>query len=434
MGYGRVLVVGALLAGAFGAGRFVSSDPPVDTGVPAVAAAPRSTTDRLAELEARVARDPDDVSGWQALGVTYVRRAYESADPSFYDLSARALDRADELLPGHVGTVLGRGVLALSLHRFDEALELGRRASALNPSSSAALGVQVDALVELGRYEESAAVLQQMLDRRPDLAALSRASYQRQLLGDLPGAVQAMQQALTASAGSAYDVASVTTLLGDLDLVAGDVDAARERYDEALAAAPSLVTATVGRARVLAAAGDEQAAIAELQVLVDRVPVLDALVLLGLLQARQGDAAAAGRTHELVRATAALQEASGQVVDLEMALFEANVGDPDRAVVLARQVVAERPASIFANDALAWALLRSGDAAGAVGPMEQALRLGTPDAAVRYHAAEVFAAVGDLDRARLELRRAMDATAWSAFFYREPATALATRLGMVASS
>ena len=46
----------------------------------------------------------------------------------------------------------------------------------------------VDASVELGRYDEAAEHLQAMLDVRPDSTALARASYLRELHGDLPGA------------------------------------------------------------------------------------------------------------------------------------------------------------------------------------------------------------------------------------------------------
>ncbi|MDP9020257.1 MAG: hypothetical protein M3N25_05580, partial [Actinomycetota bacterium] len=62
-----------------------------------------------------------------------------------------------------------------------------------------------------------------------------------------------------------------------------------------------------------------------------------------------------------------------------------------------------RPANVYVNDALAWALLSAGDASAAVAPMEEALRLGSADPLVRFHAAEVFFAVGDADRARDEL-------------------------------
>jgi predicted Zn-dependent protease len=74
--------------------------------------------------------------------------------------------------------------------------------------------------------------------------------------------------------------------------------------------------------------------------------------------------------------------------------------------------------------------LRAGDVAGAVEPMESALRLGTSDPLVRYHAAEVFLAMGDTDRARTELTQALSATPWFSFRHHDRVVALADELGV----
>lgn len=354
-------------------------------------------------------------AGLHGQAVEQLRRAAETGDPSGYDAAERALDEADAVAPGDPGTTLVRGSLALALHRFDEALTYGERAVAENPTSAAAHGVVVDASVELGRYDRAEQALNRMLDLRPDLASLSRVSYLRQLRGDMAGAVEAMAAAEVAG-GTPFDVAQVIGFQGDLALARRDLAGAAAAYDRALALRPGIVTARIGRARVLLAMGDRVAGEAELRAVVERVPVPAALVLLG--------------EADLVRATAALQEASGQVVDLEMAVFEADEGNGARAVELARAAFEARPDNVFVADALAWALFRAGDAAAAVPHVESALRLGTVDAALRYHAAEVFAAVGELDRARAELGVAIENTAWTAFRYRVDAEALAARLGM----
>ena len=432
-----VLLVVAALAGGVGVGRFALSERGPDggalgSGATADDAPPgRSLTARVAELEMRVSRDPDDVSAWQSLGAVYVRRAAEVGDPSFYGLAERAFGEADARLPGDPGTLIGRGTLALALHQFADALALGTQAVEKNPASASALGVVVDAQVELGHYDDAAAALQRMLDLRPDLPALARTSYLRELHGDLPGALAAMRQAEVAGAGSSFDVATVASLLGDLHLKERDLDRAGAAYDRALAASPGLVTAEVGRARVLAATGRGAEAESALGTLVDRVPYPPALMLLTELQQRRGDEAAAQRTGGLVRAVTRLQEEAGQVVDLEMALFEADRGDPTLALDLATRAHAARPDNVFVNDALGWALLRDGQAAGAVPYVEAAVRLGSLDPGIRFHAAEVFAAVGDTARARGELERGLALTPATAFRYADEAAALAARLGLV---
>jgi Flp pilus assembly protein TadD len=77
------------------------------------------------------------------------------------------------------------------------------------------------------------------------------------------------------------------------------------------------------------------------------------------------------------------------------------------AVVIARDELARRT-DVYGHDALAWALLADGDAAAARAESDLALALGTRDARLLYHAGMISAALGDDDRARDELRAALD--------------------------
>lgn len=430
-----VVVLAVLgVVGGLAIGRFVTADEgdAVQSTAPAPASSP---ADQVQALEAAVASDPEDARSWQSLGLAYVRSAIEVGDPSFYALADKALTRADELVPGDPTTLVGRGTLALSRHQFDTALEIGARAREAQPGSASVLGVVVDAQVELGRYDEASATLQQMLDIRPSLPALSRASYQRELRGDLDGAVEAMGAAIAAGSGAPFDTATVTSLRGDLQFRLGDLDGADESYERALEAAPGLVAAEVGSARVDAARGSLDEAIAALEDVTGRSPNQVAVLALNELRSVAGDDQALAESDELVRAMASLQEGAGQVVDLEMALFEADRGaNPQRAVTLARRAYEARPDNVYVNDALGWALFRSGDAAGAVPFVEASLRLGTADGVVRYHAAEVFTATGDLDRARTELGIAFRDSEWFSFRHHDAAVALAERLDVTVAS
>lgn len=427
----RAAVIGvavfALVVGLT-AGRFLTYRPEASATAPPPPAAV-TLVDRMDELERRVAQDPQDLAGWQQLGITAVQRAAESADPAFYGLAERAFDKADELRAGDPQTLLGRGSLALALHDFDTALDIGRQAVAALPANGAALGIVVDAQVELGQYDDAAQTLQLMLDASPDLPALARASYLRELHGDLEGAGQAMRQAQLAGSPAPFDQASVMALRGNLALADNDTAAAAAVFAEALELVPGLVAAEIGMARIEAIRGNAEAAVARLQVLVDRVPHPEAAALLADLQLRQGDTRAAADTDEIVRSLAALQEAQGQVVDLEMALFEADRGDdPQRAVRLARRAFDARPDNVFTADALAWSLHRAGDSQAAVPHARRALRLGTADALLHYHAAEIFAAAGKRQAAVRELRAAMSLTPWFSFGAVDDAAALAQRL------
>jgi tetratricopeptide (TPR) repeat protein len=62
---------------------------------------------------------------------------------------------------------------------------------------------------------------------------------------------------------------------------------------------------------------------------------------------------------------------------------------------------------IYAYDVLAWALLKNGRPEQARAAIEQALRLGTRDAKLFFHAGMIYARLGERDKARQFLRRAL---------------------------
>src|SRR3989442_7058933 len=108
------------------------------------------------------------------------------------------------------------GSMALARPQFAAALDWGRKAHALEPASSRALGVIGDAEIELGRYPQALATFHQMINLRPDLSSYARVSYARELYGDVPGAIEAMQQAVEACGPGPDKTASTPVRLGEL--------------------------------------------------------------------------------------------------------------------------------------------------------------------------------------------------------------------------
>lgn len=91
----------------------------------------------------------------------------------------------------------------------------------------------------------------------------------------------------------------------------------------------------------------------------------------------------------------------------ELALFyldhDMKLGE---ALDLARKELEVR-GDIYTHDVLAWALYKNGRAADAVAPMKEALRLGTKDARLWFHAGMIHRAVGEPDKAREYLQRSL---------------------------
>jgi len=126
-----------------------------------------------------------------------------------------------------------------------------------------------------------------------------------------------------------------------------------------------------------------------------------------------------------------VEAANGSSIDVELALFDADHGGdtPTAVVERATRGYGVRP-SVHGSDALAWALHRAGRSEEAVPYVEEALRLGSVDATMRYHAAAIFAVTGDRTRAVTELERALDLNPWFNLALHDEAAALASELGV----
>jgi tetratricopeptide (TPR) repeat protein len=403
-----ILVIGGgVLAGVY-AGRQRSARPDASAAVPSPALRPLPTTDQqIADLQARIARLPAHAQSYTSLGAAYLQKVRESGDPVYYTKAEAVLTKSVELDPNNADTFVALGTLALARHRFEDALHHGEHARALNPYKAAALGVIGDAQVELGRYEEAQATVQAMVDLRPDLAAYARVSYLRELHGDVPGAIEAMQRAVNAGAPGAEGTAWTRVQLGHLYFNSGDLNAAEQEYERTLFELPGYPHARAGVARVMAARGEYAGAIAIYEDLASGVPVPEYVIALADVQHAAGNVEEAARAEALVQVMDRLYRDNGVNTDAEMALFAADRGlDLSGTVERARRALDVRP-SIFTYDVLAWSLYQEGRYDEAMAAAEEALRLGSRDSLLRYHAGMIAAALGRSDRARTLLREAV---------------------------
>ncbi len=420
------LLVGRFLVAGDGGGGTRTAPPATGGDTAAV----------VARLQADLRRRPDEPRLLTRLGVAYVARARETADPTFYAKASGVLARATRLAPRDPDSMVARGLLDLGRHDFRSALAWGTRAARANPDLPDALGVIFDAQVELGGYQAAVVTAQAMVDRKPAQGSLARVSYARELLGDPAGAVAAMVQAAAASGGSASDQAYVQTLIGNLHLGAGRLAPAEAAYRRALAGARGYGLAEVGLARVAAARGDLAGAARLLEPAAMRLPLPATVALLGDVRAALGDTAAAATQYRLVRVIERLNRASGVAVDLELARFEADhARDPGasagRAVAMARRALAERP-TIYAQDTLGWALRQAGRPREALPHARAAVRLGTRDALLWYHLAAAEADLGMTAAARRHLAEAFAISPYLTVRDQPAALALAGRLRLPA--
>src|SRR5207244_8348928 len=210
------------------------------------------TNDVIAQTQAKLKTHPDDWQAVDLLAGAYLQKVREVGDPSYYPKVEGLLTRAlaHDASDAEATTLMGS--LALARHQFTAALDWGRKAHALEPASSRALGVIGDAEIELGRYPQAVATFQQMIDLRPDLSSYARVSYARELYGDVPGAIEAMEQAVEAGGPVPENLAYTRVLLGNLYFNSGRLDAADAQYALAAHEDPGYVRALAGQASVRA--------------------------------------------------------------------------------------------------------------------------------------------------------------------------------------
>jgi tetratricopeptide (TPR) repeat protein len=397
-------------------GAALTTDPAAE---PATPSAPTAVAERAfagfspGNTSAEILRLRDETrrtggaTTYALLGLAYQQRARETADPSDYARSERALRRALARDRANLYALGGLGSLALSRHRFREALLLGRRAQRLSPSTARTYGVIGDALVELGRYRQAFHAYDRMAVLKPSLAAYARVSHARELLGDRRGAISAMQLAVDAAGAQAEPRAWSLVQLGKLRFSGGRLTAAARDYRSALAAFPGYVYALDALARVEVARGRLARAASLQRRAVERQPLPEHVALLGDLYLAQSRTKLARQQYGLVGAIERLLVANGVKTELETALFDVDHGLRLReSLATARRAHSDRP-SIEADDVLAWALARNGRCAEALAYSRRSLRLGTRDALKYFHRGMIERCLGDHASARDWFARAL---------------------------
>ncbi|WP_329246730.1 hypothetical protein OG223_12775 [Streptomyces sp. NBC_01478] len=405
------LLAVAMTAGAIAIGAAKDSGA---TGVAASSAvspellASGSLDASIASLQAHLRTQPKDFDGWATLGLAYVEQARTKGDPSRYPQAQAALQRSLKVSPGNENAVEGQAALAAARHQFKEALTYADQVLKENPYSERALCSRIDALVELGRYDEASKAADLADARKPGVPVFTRYAYVHELRGDVTTARSVLERAL-ASATSPGDISYVAGTLGQLAWNQGDYKSALDYYGRALAADENYLPALEGRARTQAALGDRAEAIKGMELVVSRYPLPQPLVELGELyesRGAEGDKAKADDQYALVDAWIALARANGVNADLDTALAAADHGDVKSALKAARAEWARRH-TVHTADALAWALHVNGLDKEALPYARQATATGYHNASFIYHLGMIELATGHQADGRAHLTKAL---------------------------
>jgi tetratricopeptide (TPR) repeat protein len=162
--------------------------------------------------------------------------------------------------------------------------------------------------------------------------------------------------------------------------------------------------------------------------LVNTFPLPQFVIALGDNQTAAGHSEDAAKTYALVGVEEQLFAANGVDIDAETALFDADhMHDLPNALQRARAAYARRP-SITVADILAWTLYQSGNYAEADTLTQKALRLGTRNALMYYHAGMIAHALRRDDMAADYLNKALSLNPRFSLLYAEGAKKMLAEL------
>jgi tetratricopeptide (TPR) repeat protein len=373
-------------------------------------AEPTAADNHIGYYQRILQRNPRDARTYHRLGDALIRKARESGDVSYFERAEEALRRSLELAPANAGAWRHLAYAAYSRHEFDPATVHARKALELDPRDGHAWGVLGDALLETGRYVEAENAYRRMMEIEVDLHALSRRAGLRSMRGDTAGAVADLERAVAEGRAAGRPAESVAWALAQLaaeHFAVGQLDRAGARYLEALQAYPGYHRGLAGLAQVRAAQNRDEEAIRLYTRSIAVVPLPEYAAALGDVLARRGRGEEARRQYDLVEYIGHLSAVNKTLYNRELAYFYA---DHDRkletALDLARGELGVRR-DVYAYDVLAWALLKNGRAGEARTAITEALKLGTRDAKLFFHAGLIHAALGEDEQAREYLTRAL---------------------------
>jgi tetratricopeptide (TPR) repeat protein len=380
---------------------------------------PTDTSRSIQKAQSNLARNPKDPREYAGLGAAYFQHARETGDVSDYQLAEEALDKSLDLDSSDFSAADALGTLAevcMGEHRFADALSYAQKALSLGTGDVSPFAIVGDAYADMGEYDRAAAAYAKLTPRDMTLsphaayARDSRLAYLKFVAGDTDEAIELMRQSVAEGVEAQLPRENMAWLyfeLGEFETQAGDTSSADAAYLAALNTHRGDYRALAALGKLRANNGRFAEAIVLYQKAIAVVPMPIFIAELGDLYARTGNQAEAQKQYALVEYIGLLGKINQVLHNRDLALFYA---DHDmklpEAVDLAQKELEVRH-DIYTWDALSWALFKNGRLQEAASASEKAMRMGTNDPMLLYHAGMIADGLGQREKALSELRRAL---------------------------
>lgn len=380
---------------------------------------PTSASQAIRTAQAAATRNPRDAQAFAALGAAYFQRARETGDIGDYQLAEDSLNKSLDLVSEDFsadGALRTMAEVCMGEHRFSDALHYAQKALSLGTGDVSPFAIVGDAYADMGEYDKAASAYARLTPRdmtlgpRAAYARDSRLSYLKFISGDTPAAISLMKTAIDEGVEAQLQSENLAWLyyeLGEYETQAGNAGAAGAAYLQALSIHPGDYRALAALGKLRANHGSYAEAIVLYQRAIAVVPMPIFISELGDLYAKSGNQAQAEKQYALVKYIGLLGHINQVLHNRDLALFDAdhdrNLGE---ALDLAQKELEVRH-DVYTWDALAWALYKNGKLTEAADASKKALKFGTRDPLLLFHAAMIAEGLGQREGARNELEDAL---------------------------
>jgi tetratricopeptide (TPR) repeat protein len=362
----------------------------------------------------RVELQPQDASYYVQLAARYSRKARDTGAEELYGLAEETLKKALAFSPTDPAVRLSMaGVLGFR-HQFAEGLKLAKAVYTEYPDNLDALAAIHDAQMGLGDDEAAEKSLDELLKRAkgPLTGLWVRQAHVAELHGRDDEALNLLRKCLPESLEGQGDFRSPTILwyqlrLGHQLLDMGKTAEGAAQFEDAVGRLPKYFLAVAGLAEARAAQGQYDEALKLYGKTIVLCPDPIFYMAEGDVHMKLGQADQAKAAYAIAEKTILESGATPAEYSRELSLFYSERGlQPKKAIELARIDLTFRH-DIFGHDALAWALYRDGQFEEAAKASEQALRTGSRNAKLHYHAGMIQHRLGNKEAARKHLTHAV---------------------------
>ncbi len=368
----------------------------------------------IAFFKKRVADHPKVLSYHLQLAQRYSRKAKETGAEECYALAEQSLKQAMKLAPKDPAVRLSMAGTLAFRHHFADALKLAEEVFAERSEDIEALAAVHDAQMGLGDEVAAKKTLEQLVQRinAPVTGLWVRQAHFAELHGQDDEALKLLKKCVPVALENWGDHRNPAITWYQLRLAhqlleMGQVEPAVAEFEDAVARLPKYFLAVSGLAEARAVQGRYEEALKLYANTISLCPDPIFFMAAGDIHTKLGQVDQAKAAYATAEKTILESGATPAEYSRELSLFYSERGlQPKKAVELARTDLTFRH-DIFGYDALAWALYRDGQFEEAVKASQQALRTGSRNAKLHYHAGMIQHRLGHADAARKHLTHAV---------------------------